>query len=170
MPPLPLTTSGAFDLLQHELDECLLQTQEQIAQAAKQGAYDKADQFLRQARELAALRKDLNAIEKRFGQLVEVETEELPEPGKPPDTKKFRKGPKTPQEEYRAPVLQALVDLGGSSELHPVLDRVYELMKGRLNDYDHTVLSSDGETPRWRNTAQCSTPRCAGRAKKSRLP
>jgi hypothetical protein len=47
-----------------------------------------------------------------------------------------------------------LVDLGGRSELHPVLDRGYELMKGRINDYDHSVLPSDGATPRWRNTAQ----------------
>ena len=34
------------------------------------------------------------------------------------------------------------------------MDRVYELMKDQLNDYDHTVLPSDGATPRWRNTAQ----------------
>jgi hypothetical protein len=30
--------------------------------------------------------------------------------------------------------LQALVELGGRSNLSPVLDRVYVLMKGRLNE------------------------------------
>jgi len=42
----------------------------------------------------------------------------------------------------------------GRSNLNPVLDRVYAIMKGRLNDYDLTLLASDGVTPRRRNTAQ----------------
>ena len=151
---VPLAPPNAFDLLHQQLDNSLGDVQEQIALAARQGAFDQADQYIKRARELTGLRKDLNEIEKRFGQLVEVETEEWPEPGQPPDARKFRKGLKTPQEEYRVPILQALVELGGRSELHPVLDRVYKLMKGRLNDYDHTVLPSDDATPRWRNTAQ----------------
>jgi restriction system protein len=67
---------------------------------------------------------------------------------------RIRKGLKTPQEAYQAPILQALVELDGRSNLNPVLDRVYALMKGRLNEYDLTPLASDGVTPRWRNTAQ----------------
>ena len=50
--------------------------------------------------------------------------------------------------------LQALVDLGGRSELHRVLERVHEMMKGQLNEHALALLPSDGVTPRWRNTAQ----------------
>jgi hypothetical protein len=78
-PILPVrgsSTSSAFELLHEQLEACLSDEQEQIAQAAHQGAFDRVDQNLRRARELGALRTDLENIEKRFGQLVEVGSEE----------------------------------------------------------------------------------------------
>jgi len=96
------------------------------------------------------LKKELAALEKRFSRLVEAD-----EPDEPViEGKRIRRGLKTPQEAYRVPILKALVELGGRSELHPVLDRVYETMKGQLNEYDLALLPSDDVTPRWRNTAQ----------------
>jgi hypothetical protein len=95
------------------------------------------------AQELTHLRKDLRAFEKRFHRLVEVDEE----PGD--EGVRIHKGLKTPQEAHQAPILQALVELGGRSNLNPVLDRVYALMKGRLNDHDLVPLPSDGVTPRW---------------------
>lgn len=151
---LPTGALTAFDLLFEQLEGCLQSLHDQIGQAARAGAYDQAGQLLERARNLSALRKDLEAFETRFGQLVEIEDDEQDEVPQPAGTKRFRKGLKTPQEGYRIPILRALAELGGRSELHPVLDRVYELMKGRLNEYDHMVLPSDAATPRWRNTAQ----------------
>jgi restriction system protein len=52
------------------------------------------------------------------------------------------------------PILQALVELGGRSNLNPVLDRVYALMKGRLNEHDLTPIASNAAMPRWRCTAE----------------
>jgi hypothetical protein len=51
------------------------------------------------------------------------------------------------------PNSQVAVELGGRSDLHPVPDRVYGLVKDRLNEHDLAALT-DGITPRWRNTAQ----------------
>jgi hypothetical protein len=47
-----------------------------------------------------------------------------------------------------------LVELGGRSNLNRVLDRVLNLMKGRLNEHDLTPLASDGVMPRCCNAAQ----------------
>ncbi len=150
MSPNPsLTTSAAFDLLQDEIDARLEGLHTDIAEAAKGGAYDKVAQLAGSAKELADLKKALAAVEKRFGALVEAE----PEPSAA-EGKKFKKGLKTPESAYRRPILQALVELGGSSELHPVLERVLAKMKGQLNPHDLAPLPSDGVTPRWRNTAQ----------------
>ena len=144
-----LTTSAAFDLLQDEIDARLAGLQAEIAEATKGGAYDKVAQLAKSAQELTDLKKELAAVEKRFGALVEAEPEP-PVPG----GKKFKKGLKTPEAAYQRPILQALVELGGSSELNVVLERVYAKMKGQLNSHDLAPLPSDGVTPRWRNTAQ----------------
>jgi restriction system protein len=149
MAPNPrLSTSTAFDALDDEIEVRLAKLQAEIADAAKRGGFDRVGELAKAAQELAHLRKDLQGFEKRFGHLVEVEEEPAGEGAR------IHKGLKTPQEAYQAPILQALVELGGRSNLNPVLDRVYALMKGRLNDYDLTPLASDGVTPRWRNTAQ----------------
>ncbi len=151
MSPNPsLTTSAAFDLLQDEIDAHLAGLQAEITDAAKRGAYEKVGQLAKAAQELADLKKELAGVEKRYNRLIEAdEPDESVAEGK-----RIRRGLKTPQEAYQAPILQALVDLGGRSELNPVLDRVYEMMKGRFNEYDLAPLASDGITPRWRNTAQ----------------
>lgn len=145
-----ITTSAAFDLLQDEIEAHLAGLQAEIADTAKRGAYDKVSQLAKAAQELADLKKELVGVEKRYNRLIESD-----EPNEPAaDGKRIRRGLKTPQEAYRAPILQALVDLGGRSELNPVLERVREIMQGRLNERDLAPLASDGITPRWRNTAQ----------------
>jgi len=150
MPITSITTSTAFDLLLSEIDPHLAELQSAIADAAKRGAYDKVGQLAKTAQELADLKKELAAVENRYNRLIETdEPDELAAEGK-----RIRRGLKTPQDAYRVPILQALVALGGRSELHPVLERVHELMKGQLNEHDLAVLPSDGVTPRWRNTAQ----------------
>lgn len=67
---------------------------------------------------------------------------------------RLQHGLKTPEEAYRQPILQALVEMGGTGETGAVLDRVFELMKSRLNEFDLAPMPSDERTPRWRNTAQ----------------
>ncbi len=71
--------------------------------------------------------------------------------------KKLKKGLKTREEEYEIPILEALVELGGKGEVRDVLDRVYEKMKDKLNEYDKEILRGSsgrrGNQTRWRNTA-----------------
>lgn len=55
---------------------------------------------------------------------------------------------------FRLPILETLVELGGSAAIGEVLDRVYEKMKQQLNKYDLQPLPSSSDQPRYRNTAQ----------------
>lgn len=152
MSPNPsLTTSSAFDLLRDEVEARLAKFHAAISDASARHAYDQVGQLAKSAQEVADLKKELAALEKRFGALVEADAE--PEPQES-DGKKLKKGLKTPESAYRRPILQALVELGGSSELHAVLNRVHAMMKGELNQHDLAPLPSDGVTPRWQNTAQ----------------
>ena len=64
------------------------------------------------------------------------------------------RGTKTPDSDFRLPILQALIDLGGAGKVQQVLDRVEELMAGRMRPIDLEGLPSDPTNTRWRNTAQ----------------
>ena len=64
------------------------------------------------------------------------------------------RGEKTPEGEYRIPILKALVEAGGRARAGDIVDRVGQLMRGRLNAYDQQTLAA-GEL-RWRNTAEWS--------------
>jgi len=143
-----LSSSQAFDLLHAEIETGLAELQAKINEATRRGAFEQVGQLAKTAQELSDLKKDLAAVEKRFNRLIEAGDEDTTAEGK-----RLRKGLKTPQATYHLPILQALVELGGRSDLHPVLDRVYELVKDRLNEHDLAPLADD-ITPRWRNTAQ----------------
>jgi len=62
-------------------------------------------------------------------------------------------GLKTPPSTYRIPILRALTEAGGAARTAWALDRVYEMMQHRLNDYDLQMNPSGGDL-RWHNTAQ----------------
>jgi len=67
--------------------------------------------------------------------------------------RKIKKGIKTPQSQYRIPILQVLTELGGQGRINEILERVYEKMEDILNKVDLELLPS-GTDYRWRNTAQ----------------
>lgn len=65
-----------------------------------------------------------------------------------------KRGTRTPEPEFRGPILRVLAGAGGSLAAAEALDAVGKQMASRLNDVDRQVLPSDGKTLRWRNTAQ----------------
>ena len=74
MAPSPsLTTSTAFDLLRDEIDARLAKFHAAISDASAKHAYDQVSQLAKAAQEVADLKKELAALEKRFGVLVETD-------------------------------------------------------------------------------------------------
>jgi hypothetical protein len=66
--------------------------------------------------------------------------------------KRIQRGERTPQEQFRQPILQALYERGGSGKTAEVLDRLEEILGDKLTDVDRASLTH-GEI-RWRNAAQ----------------
>jgi restriction system protein len=62
------------------------------------------------------------------------------------------RGERTPQKDFRKPILQALYEKGGSGKIAEVLARVEEIFGDNLTEADRATLKQ-GEI-RWRNTAQ----------------
>jgi len=67
---------------------------------------------------------------------------------------KLKKGLRTKEEEYYLPILETLVELGGSGKMKNVLEKVFDKMKNKLNKYDLEHLPSDPKQVRWKNAAQ----------------
>ena len=69
---------------------------------------------------------------------------------------RLQRGMRTPEQEFRVPLLKVLMDKGGSASMREVLDELEKRMQGILKDVDYNPLPSDPDTIRWRNTAQWS--------------
>lgn len=78
---------------------------------------------------------------------------EEPRPDSPGMTR-LPRGVRTPVKDYERPILEVLVEMGGSGQSDEVLRRVEEKMRHRLNQHDYEILGSLPNEPRWRNTAQ----------------
>jgi restriction system protein len=76
-----------------------------------------------------------------------------PNPGQPPEPLPSGRGVRTPEEAFVLPILQSLVELGGSSRVTTILDRVELKMKTALTDFDRWPLHPGTKEIRWRNTA-----------------
>jgi len=77
-----------------------------------------------------------------------IKEKTLPPPPPPPPPK----GKITPQSEYAMPILESLIEMGGSGRVRDILDMVHEKMKDRLTQADLDMLPS-GNVIRWRNRA-----------------
>lgn len=64
-----------------------------------------------------------------------------------------RKGQLTPMNEYIRPILESLVEMGGSARSGHVLRSVNQKMETKLNDYDLQAKPSQPSEPYWRNRA-----------------
>ena len=142
-----ITPEEAFEVLQTYIENALTSAQENGAEAMRTGKFDRVQEALNQAKTLDKLNKQISALQRDFNSLIE-EAEEANK------SARIKNGLKTSEAEYQVPVLQAIVELGGSANLNDVLELVYDMMRNQLNDYDKSALPSDGMTPRWRNTAQ----------------
>lgn len=67
--------------------------------------------------------------------------------------KRARKGEVTPQSEYRKPILETLIEIGGRGSVKDILKRVFEKMKDRLTPKDLEKYPASGGV-RWPNYVQ----------------
>lgn len=154
------TLDEAFELLHDSVRHALLDAQDAGADAFRTGDFTAAQAALERARQLQAFDAQIGALETGVERLLpeQESTGQLPLPGEAPALqpvyRRSRKGMKTPESAYLRPILEVLVELGGSGDVNTVLDRVYSRMAPQLNDHDRSPLASDGVTLRWRNTAQ----------------
>jgi hypothetical protein len=155
---------AALEMLTEAVAAQIAYIQREGAQALEAGRFEQAQEAIARAQALQAAARELQAVGQRI--VDGVISSQPPAPAakpkapdqvheKPPVGRVRSKvrGRRTPKHAYRLPILRVLVEAGGFGATGYILDRVYELMQGELNDYDLEDLPS-GSMARWRNAAQ----------------
>ena len=144
----------AFEILLEEIELVANALNEAGAEAFRKGDYERAKQAAEKASQLAEFREKVKKLQKEWESISRQELKVKLGKAKRSVKGRLPRGLRTPEEAFRIPILEALVELGGSATVSEVLKRVEQKMKGVLNEYDREPLPSDPRSIRWKNTAQ----------------
>ena len=148
----------AFDIVLEEIENAIAGLNKQGAQAFQAGKYEIAKDLTEKGSQMTAFRGKVSDLRKEwlniFGPVIAKRDTARRKKRSGQAAERLKRGLRTPEENFRIPILQALVDLGGSAPVDQVLDKVEEKMRTQLNVYDRQPLPSDPNQTRWRNTAQ----------------
>ena len=144
----------AFEMLLEEIEAVANALNESGAQALRAGDYERARRAIEEATRLAEFREKIKALQREWASLDTKGVRSGERKGKGRAKGRLPRGLRTPEDAFRRPILEALVELDGSAPIGKVLERVKGRMEGVLNPYDMEPLPSDPRSVRWRNTAQ----------------
>jgi len=147
----------AFDMLLEELDAIIPELNQQSAQLMEEKKYPEARKIISKAESVIAFQSKVKALREEWLSMAVPPTQKSPEKKKPVKrkmTKMLKQGLRTPNEAFHLPILQALIQLGGSGRVQEVLDIVEDMLGDRYTKYDYQAIPSNPKSIRWRNNAQ----------------
>jgi hypothetical protein len=144
----------AFDIVLDEIENAIAALNREGAQAFEGGKYDIARDLMEKGSQMTVFRDRVKDLQREWLNIFASVIPQKARRQKSPRHKKLQHGLRTPEDEFRIPILQTLVDLRGSAPMNEVLEKVEKLVDNLLNTYDRQTLPSDPTLPRWRNTAQ----------------
>jgi len=146
----------AFDILLEEIENAVEGLNQDGAKAFQKDDYERIRELMEKGSQMRTFRERVNELQKEWGNIFATVTPPRKRRRKRSRkaTKRLERGLRTREDVFRVPILQALVQLGGSGPMAKVLDKVGRLMKSQLNEYDRSPLPYTPGSPRWRNTAQ----------------
>ena len=134
--------ANAFDTLTSYIKEHIGEILKYGAQCFEAGAFLEAEEARQRVESLQGILKKLEDLRRELGG-----TEEPTRP-----RKRLPQGKGTSQPAFFQPILETLVDLGGSGQVREILSGVRGRMDGVLREVDYELLPSKGE-PRWETVA-----------------
>jgi len=144
--------SVALEIALEEIEVVVDSLNQDGSGAFQKGDYDSARDLIEVATRLTEFRAKVRTLQKEWENLFSAHVTK--KPIKRRSFKHLRRGLRTQEDTYRHPILEALVELGGSASISKVLDKVGEKMEGTLNEYDKQPSPSNPDSTRWRNSVQ----------------
>lgn len=147
------SVSEAFKLLLEEIQGVINILKDKSRSTLDISNYHQAREYIEKAESMEKFKEKVMALQKEWenshaSRLLKEESWEV----KMEKTEYTRRRAKyTQPEEYTIPILESLVEMGGSGRAEEVLKKVEEKMKGRLTERDYERIPS-GDI-RWRKYA-----------------
>ncbi|MGB9689903.1 winged helix-turn-helix domain-containing protein [Thermogutta sp.] len=142
----------AFEILLEEIEQVIDIAEKESKELLKRDTYDDARALIEWQIRVTDFRGKVRQLQAEWNRLARSE-----QPRRETERRQSRRLPKglrTPEDAFRRPILEALVELKGRAPMQDVLQRVEEELKHKLNPYDYEPLPSDPNSVRWRKTAQ----------------
>lgn len=148
--------STAFEILLEEVEAEIEFINSVGSKAFEARDYSRARGALERAETLTAFRDKIATLREEWSSLAAVSATQEDEQTRTErrNLGRLRKGLRTPEARYRAPILGVLVEMGGSGRAAEVLERVGQILRPLLKPVDFEPLASGPDNPRWRNAAQ----------------
>lgn len=152
----PQDVSSAFEILLEEVEAEIDFVNKVGSKGFEARDYERAKEALERAGLLTAFRDKIATLRAEWDSHAAVAESQEDEETKAERTNlgRLRKGLRTPERQYRVPILQVLSEMGGSAKAADVLERVGDIMKPSLKKVDFEPLASGPDNPRWRNATQ----------------
>lgn len=142
----------AFELLLEEIENVIEELNREAEETLKSRDYEKVKILIEDATKITEFREKIRSLQREWQTLFASKTPK-PRKTRKETSQRLKRGLRTPEDAFRLPILESLIEMGGKAEVRAVLNKVYEKMKHILNKYDRQPLSS-GTGIRWQNTAQ----------------
>lgn len=140
-----------FEILLEQVEESIGSLNERGAGAFRFGDYEGARHLLGDAEGITYFRQKVKALQGEW-QALFYHQNNVPatdvDPAQPAP-----RGLRTPEEKFRLPILESLIELDGSASYEQVLELVEQKLEAVINDYDCESLPGDPKMLRWKNTA-----------------
>lgn len=145
---------AAFDLVEAAIGQVINSIRQVGSDAFQRGDYQKAEQVAQEGERLQQFLEKVRQLHREWDNLSDVRIQrDKPAAHHRRIGKRLPRGHKTPERAFRRPILEALIELGGSARVAEVMRRVEMKLRNVLNDYDRQRLRSNKDV-RWHNTAQ----------------
>jgi restriction system protein len=150
---------AAFDILLEIIEDAVAAANRASVASMQSEDYDLARKHLDRSEAITHFRDKVTTLRDEWFAVTNLGTEEIDDAQQTDslfrrNLRRLPRGIRTPESAFTKPILEALVELGGSAPVSNVLDLVEPQLKSKLKDVDYQSLPSDPNTLRWRNTAQ----------------
>lgn len=140
-----------FEMLLEQVEESIGSLNERGAGAFRFGDYEGARHLLGDAEGITYFRQKVKALQGEWQALFYNQNNVLA--ADPDPAAATPRGLRTPEEKFRLPILESLIELNGSASYEQVLELVEQKLEAVINDYDCESLPGDPKMLRWKNTA-----------------
>jgi len=148
---------AALQLLQGALGEEEARIRKEGSKAMESGDYDTATSVIEFAKRLLTFQGKVAALEVEWAELEDLRDKATPEVQEIVSKRFFgrsKRGDITSQDDYCAPILRVLIEMGGSGNTKDVIVKVGEKMKSIFKPKDKEKTATRAKELRWQNNTR----------------